>query len=331
MTLTDQARELGNLNADTMGLHKEIERLQEKLEDRDATIESLEKDVEERASNGVVAEELLATHAAEVGEIRDELVAAKIRIGELESSETELRDKLETTRSELEEVGVKAAEHEIRAVELQAVLLEAQNDHKKLEAELEAQRELVDVLEVEVTSKQQELDVLEQNADRLSAIGSGIREIDFQIDERWCEQPEELVDDSAGIFKVAVDDASEVADVESDDIMVLPEEIFPEPEELAEHSIESDDGEGEPIRYALTAAEMTIGRSHKADIRLNSKYISRRHARIKVDEDGVLIEDAGSMNGFLVNSEPMTRHRLVHGDKLEIGKSKFKYLDLSMA
>ncbi len=318
-TMTEQARELGNLNGETIGLRKEIERLQQELEQKDANIQSLQDDLEERSNDGVSVEELVETHASEVAELLEELNAANMRVAELEDNDGKLTDELATLRSQLEDVGVKSAEHEIRAVELQAVLLEAQSDQKNLEAELEAQRELVQVLEAEVSNKQQELETLDRSADRLSAISSEIREIDFQIDDRWCEQPAAMFDDADGIF-----------DPEPDDVMLTPEELFPEPEDLAEHVIVSEDGEGEPIRYPLTGSKMTIGRSHKADIRLNNKYISREHARITVDDAGVLIEDAGSMNGFLVNSEPTTRHRLVHGDRLEIGKSRFQYLDNSM-
>ena len=317
-SLSDQSRELGNLNGEAIRLHKDIESLQAQLAERDATVQSLQKEVEQNKSSSSVANEILETHADELRAVQEKLWAAEERARAYEASEAQLRDELAATKVELEEVGVRAAEHEIKAVELQAVLLEAQSDQKSLEAELDAQRELVDVLEVEVTNKQQQLDVLDRNADRLSAIESGIREIDCQIDDEWNEQPAELFEDAEGIF-----------DPVADDVMLMPEELFPEPEDLAQHVIVAADDDR--IRYALTGAEMVIGRSHKADIRLNSKYISREHARITVDETGVVIEDAGSMNGFLVNSERAMRHRLAHGDKLEIGKSKFQYLDMSMA
>ena len=110
--------------------------------------------------------------------------------------------------------------------------------------------------------------------------------------------------------------------------MLSPEELFPDPAELAEHVLVCEDADrGGLVRYPLIRTEMTIGRSHTADIRLNSKYISRIHARITVTDTGAIIEDAGSMNGFLVNSEPCTRHLLVHGDSLEIGKVKLRYLE----
>jgi pSer/pThr/pTyr-binding forkhead associated (FHA) protein len=115
-----------------------------------------------------------------------------------------------------------------------------------------------------------------------------------------------------------------------DEVFLQPEELFSDPADLAEHVIVSEDDEsGEPVRYLLLQDEMTIGRSRKSDIRINSKYISRLHAKIKVEDGRATIEDAGSTNGFLVNSEHSTCHTLAHGDKLEIGKNKFQYLVLS--
>ncbi|MDH3337743.1 MAG: FHA domain-containing protein [Gammaproteobacteria bacterium] len=72
--------------------------------------------------------------------------------------------------------------------------------------------------------------------------------------------------------------------------------------------------------------EVTIGSSRRSDIRLKSKYISRIHARIKVDGDSATIEDAGSTNGFLVNSVETRQHALTHADLLEIGDCKLRYV-----
>jgi len=317
--LDEQSRELGNLNGELMRLHKDVESLQKEIKQKDETVRSLERDLEQHGRASESVEELLSSEQAVTAEVQAELHATRKRVAELEASESRLNEELAATKGQLEETGEGSAEHEIRVVELQAVLLESRSDQKRLEVELEAQRDLVQVLEDEIGNKQRELDLLEKNADRLSAIGDGIREIDFEIDEHWSEQPAKLLEESEDVFDAA-----------PDGVMLTPEELFPDPAELAEHVIVcEDDDQGEAVRYPLIRTEMTIGRSHKADIRLNSKYISREHARITVDDAGVLIEDAGSMNGFLVNSEPSTRHRLVHGDKLEIGKSRLRYLDNS--
>ena len=72
---------------------------------------------------------------------------------------------------------------------------------------------------------------------------------------------------------------------------------------------------------------MTIGRADSADIRIDGAFISRIHARIVCRDDGTMIEDAGSKNGFKVNSEAVKHHNLTHGDVIGIGKLRFMFVD----
>src|SRR5262249_30392803 len=47
---------------------------------------------------------------------------------------------------------------------------------------------------------------------------------------------------------------------------------------------------------------------------------SRRHARLRWQADGFWLEDLGSSNGTFVNGDPASgRHRVVPGDRLEVG------------
>ncbi|MCB1744476.1 MAG: diguanylate cyclase, partial [Gammaproteobacteria bacterium] len=64
----------------------------------------------------------------------------------------------------------------------------------------------------------------------------------------------------------------------------------------------------------------TIGRSHSCDIRLNGHGISRTHLRIERDPYArIFVEDLGSTNGSFVNSQPLSQHRLIEGDYLQLG------------
>lgn len=368
-TLDNQSRELGSLNSESLRMNKNIEKLRKKLERRDATLSSLRQDIKDRSRDSSSLEGLLAAEKATVAEVQAKLQASDDRILALEAeqkerdqsadelgvtigelrerlrlsepttkkhekriemleeslrasaaNEKELRSGLAAAASKLENVSGKAAEYEIRAAELNAVLLEARSDQKSVEVELEAQRELVQVLEKELHDKQESLDVLDRSADRLSAIGSGIRELDVRIDDHWCEQPQSLFEQSDELFEPPEED------------LLKPEELLMDPESLYEHVIVAESrGMGEAMRFPLNREEITIGRSSKCDIRLNSKFISRNHARIRLKGDCAIIEDIGSTNGFLVNSKHMTRHTLTHGDKLQIGKSKFQYLHTSLS
>ena len=64
---------------------------------------------------------------------------------------------------------------------------------------------------------------------------------------------------------------------------------------------------------------MTIGRGHSSDIRIASHYVSRVHAKIRTNGIATIIEDAGSKNGLLVNSERVQRRVLHHGDVVSLG------------
>jgi len=82
--------------------------------------------------------------------------------------------------------------------------------------------------------------------------------------------------------------------------------------------------------YRLEGGESVIGRGTAASIRLGDDGISRKHARIVVDDKSVRIEDLGSANGTLVNGTLIQASALKDGDKIQLGSTtilKFTYHD----
>jgi pSer/pThr/pTyr-binding forkhead associated (FHA) protein len=80
------------------------------------------------------------------------------------------------------------------------------------------------------------------------------------------------------------------------------------------------------LRYSgsdlvLGRSEVVIGRGVDADVVLSSALVSRRHARLSIDDEGaVTIEDLSSRNGVYVNGELLRApRRLEIGDRLDIG------------
>lgn len=72
-------------------------------------------------------------------------------------------------------------------------------------------------------------------------------------------------------------------------------------------------------RYQL-AAEATMGRSPSCEISLQDDKVSRRHARIVLEERGARIEDLGSRNGTLVNGQRIAGGvSLAPGDQVQVG------------
>lgn len=65
---------------------------------------------------------------------------------------------------------------------------------------------------------------------------------------------------------------------------------------------------------------LVLGRSSECDMYIPSRRASRRHAEIRFEGDGVVIEDLDSTNGTRVNDEPVHGVReLRPGDRIEIG------------
>ncbi|NNC64498.1 MAG: FHA domain-containing protein [Gammaproteobacteria bacterium] len=86
-------------------------------------------------------------------------------------------------------------------------------------------------------------------------------------------------------------------------------------------------GSEQPVRIPLQIGTMTIGRANSANIRLDGSFVSRIHARIITRPEDTVIEDAGSKNGFKVNSRAVGRHTLCHGDVINIGQRRFTFVD----
>jgi DNA-binding winged helix-turn-helix (wHTH) protein len=71
---------------------------------------------------------------------------------------------------------------------------------------------------------------------------------------------------------------------------------------------------------ALAPGENLFGRDEEAVVWIDDPLVSRRHARILIDESGALLEDLGSKNGTYLRGERIGMPtRLIDGDLLTIG------------
>jgi pSer/pThr/pTyr-binding forkhead associated (FHA) protein len=76
-----------------------------------------------------------------------------------------------------------------------------------------------------------------------------------------------------------------------------------------------------PLREGATH----IGRSWTADVVLDDKAVSRRHAIVYISEDSVRILDDRSANGTLVNGRCVSGTDLADGDTIGIGRVVLTY------
>jgi DNA-directed RNA polymerase subunit RPC12/RpoP len=88
----------------------------------------------------------------------------------------------------------------------------------------------------------------------------------------------------------------------------------------------SDD---ESIIYSLTREWTRIGRSLAADIRFDDPTVSRRHALIVRQPDGLRVLDDRSLNGVFVNGERVEWSTLADGDEVVIGRHHLHFIDVA--
>ncbi len=74
--------------------------------------------------------------------------------------------------------------------------------------------------------------------------------------------------------------------------------------------------------------EILVGRSSDLDMVLVEDMVSRRHARIACSDQQIVIEDLGSTNGTFVNGEKIKRTSLKEGDRVLIGTSILKVVQI---
>lgn len=90
--------------------------------------------------------------------------------------------------------------------------------------------------------------------------------------------------------------------------------------------------EGGEVRTLALAHEWTrIGRSLAADVRFDDPTVSRRHALIVRQPDGVRVLDDRSLNGVFVNGERVEGRVLDDGDEIVVGRYRLRFFRLTVA
>lgn len=79
-------------------------------------------------------------------------------------------------------------------------------------------------------------------------------------------------------------------------------------------------------RYLLEKSLIKLGRSAETDISIAESSISRLHAHLFCEEDGVYLEDAGSANGTYLNDEKLEKKKkLKDQDLIRLGAVLLKF------
>lgn len=76
----------------------------------------------------------------------------------------------------------------------------------------------------------------------------------------------------------------------------------------------------------LTKDKTTLGRRPYNDIVIESLAVSGEHAVLHMDATAVVLEDLNSTNGTFINGKAIKKQTLQHGDGIEVGKYKIRYM-----
>ena len=81
------------------------------------------------------------------------------------------------------------------------------------------------------------------------------------------------------------------------------------------------------FREIVITQNLLIGRAEECDLALNTSHLSRRHAKLSVHKNQLMIEDLASSNGTFVNGKKIDgKVTLSAGDELRFDTLKFKVL-----
>ncbi|MCO4772322.1 MAG: FHA domain-containing protein [Deltaproteobacteria bacterium] len=78
--------------------------------------------------------------------------------------------------------------------------------------------------------------------------------------------------------------------------------------------------------FLLDTPEAFIGRGRSAHIALDDNpIVSRKHAVLRSEGDGHVLQDLGGANGTFINDERVSATRLKEGDRITLGKHTLRY------
>ena len=115
------------------------------------------------------------------------------------------------------------------------------------------------------------------------------------------------------------------------------------PEERDAWLVSARDHVSEPGQYLVFERDGTtesiplerewtrVGRSLAADVRFDDPTVSRRHALIVRQADGVRVLDDRSLNGVFVNGERVEWRELHDGDEIVVGRYRLTFLEVTPA
>jgi len=296
-----------------------------------------------RASLASLREEARSAEAARTRTAEQERDIAKLRsqVARLERHNRELIAELETARGGLEarlQEGLAALAGQLAAAESRseaatAGLAAAQAELAGVTGELDALREALADRDGRLAQRAREIEALEQAGAHLvverDAQIRTIQELHAQL--RTHKKLVRVLGNGVGGVNEVAATIRSLDDWVSHQLEEQPAgdaaAPAPPPPDLRAGRVLESLGGPKAARYTVEKNIFTIGRSADSDMRVGGPYTSRHHARILSEGAEAVIEDLGSANGLLVNDARVVRCVLHDGDVVDIGGSRFRFLD----
>jgi chromosome segregation ATPase len=286
-----------DLAVSTLG--KRVDELEKDLAERSQQLQALRDDLQTSDDLRRLAQEHLSERTAQLASTQEALDRQSQRAERLETERDAAQQESTRIRTELDALSA-------HAMELGRLRGEAAGETQHLKLALAAQQKLVARLETEIRAKQATVDVLERSVERITDLGASLAALDQQMNGGGDGNVDVLLDDERNGNIV---DVGERTRIEAGRKLVVTIG-------------------GRAFDYPLSKKQVTIGRGHDSDIRIASHFISRIHARISTDAATTVIEDAGSKNGVVVNSQRVRRRVLRDGDVVNLGDdSSLRFVD----
>ena len=267
----------------------DLKALTASLAEKDESIRRLEIDISKFDAVKAHIEEQQQTDRKTINELQQELA-------QLQAERDQLTESLDDDRAETRELVEKLD----AAEQVSSALLDESTTQKEqistLETELELRMEII----ADFNANAEQLNQLSQN---MNAEATEHTETKLDLSDRDLERVRH--------GKHAIDDGG------LDDCAA----------ESQRHAMVALSRAGRTV-YAISNPVTTIGRSESSDIRIKDPVISRLHAILQMDDEGVTIEDHGSKNGVLVNQSKIEQATLKHGDIVSLGEHYLRYVDL---
>ena len=269
-------------------------RLSKEISEANASIAEVQTVIEtQQTKQQAAVEKLQADHEQELRNLRFELGDTQDKVTETTKINEQLAAELQQVREIKEDLEGRLSQNDEQAKrhieELEKQIKRLTRSTEKLEHKLETKSAAINALQQELAKKSEQLD----------SIGD-IEQVIQDIDDRMSG-------------RLDYESASEADSVLASDNR-----------ERVSRVMVGNIG-GQVLRFPLFKDRLTIGRTSDNDIQVKTAYVSRRHAVVLTESDGVRIVDSGSSNGLFVNSRRVKKHRLSHGDIVTVGDTKFRY------